>query len=70
MWIRLARALTRKALAAAVVLVVSIGAVAAQIPDKFENLKVLPKDIPQRELIDVMRGFAGALGFRCHNCHV
>ncbi len=70
MWIRLARALTRKALAAAVVLVLSIGAVAAQIPEKFENLKVLPEDIPQRELIDVMRGFAGALGFRCHHCHV
>ena len=66
----LARALTTHALAAAVVLVGSIGAVAAQIPDKFENLKVLPKDIPQRELIDVMRGFADALGFRCHNCHV
>ncbi len=70
MWIRLARVPTTQAVAAAVVLVVSIGAVAAQIPDKFENLKVLPKDIPQRELIGVMRGFADALGFRCHNCHV
>ena len=70
MWNRLAHVLTTQALAAAVVLVVSIGAVAAQIPDKFENLKVLPKDIPQRELIGVMRGFADALGFRCHNCHV
>ena len=47
MLIRLARALTTQALAAAVVLVGSIGAVAAQIPEKFENLKVLPKDIPQ-----------------------
>ena len=70
MSIRLARALTTQAVAASVVLVISIGAVAAQIPDKFENLKVLPKDIPQRELIGVMRGFADALGFRCHNCHV
>jgi hypothetical protein len=39
-------------------------------PDSFINLKVLPKDIPQRQLIDLMRGFTGALGVRCPYCHV
>ena len=41
----------------------------AQIPDKFTNLKVLPKDIKKPELIQVMRGFAGDLGVRCVHCH-
>jgi hypothetical protein len=39
-------------------------------PDSVINLKVLPKDIPIRQLIDEMRGFAGALGVRCQFCHV
>lgn len=43
---------------------------AAQIPEKFENLKVLPQDIPQKDLIDRMREMASALGGRCHFCHV
>ncbi len=43
---------------------------AAQLPDSFENLEVLPKDIGQRELIEVMKGFSGALGVRCQHCHV
>jgi hypothetical protein len=43
---------------------------AAQIPDKFENLKVLPKDITRDSLIQVMRGFALQLGVRCQFCHV
>ena len=42
----------------------------AQIPDQFTNLKVLPKDMPKRELVNMMRGFAGALGVRCNHCHV
>ena len=42
----------------------------AQIPDKFTNLKVLPKDISKRELQSTMRGFAFALGVRCEHCHV
>ena len=44
--------------------------VAAQFPDKFTNLKVLPKDISKRELESTMRGFAFALGVRCEHCHV
>jgi len=39
-------------------------------PDSFTNLKVLPKNIDQRALIDTMRGFALALGVRCVYCHV
>ena len=42
----------------------------AQLPTKFENLKVLPKDIGQRELIGVMRGFSMGLGVRCQHCHI
>jgi tetratricopeptide (TPR) repeat protein len=42
----------------------------AQIPDKFTNLKVLPKDISKAELQSTMRGFAFALGVRCEHCHV
>jgi len=44
--------------------------VAAQIPDKFTNLQVLPKDISKEELVATMRGFAGGLGVRCTHCHV
>jgi tetratricopeptide (TPR) repeat protein len=43
---------------------------AAQFPDKFTNLKVLPKDIPKHEMESTMRGFAFALGVRCEHCHV
>ncbi|HET9708056.1 MAG TPA: c-type cytochrome [Gemmatimonadales bacterium] len=39
-------------------------------PDSFKNLKVLPKNIGQRALLDTMRGFAIALGVRCVYCHV
>jgi tetratricopeptide (TPR) repeat protein len=42
----------------------------AQIPTKFTNLRVLPKDISRAELVLTMRGFAGALGVRCTHCHV
>ncbi|HEV7587555.1 MAG TPA: c-type cytochrome [Longimicrobium sp.] len=43
---------------------------AAQIPERFENLKVLPRDIPRDSLLQVMRGFAMSLGVRCQYCHV
>jgi tetratricopeptide (TPR) repeat protein len=43
---------------------------AAQIPDRFTNLQILPKDIERRALIDRMRGFAVSLGVRCEHCHV
>jgi tetratricopeptide (TPR) repeat protein len=43
---------------------------AAQFPDKFTNLKVLPKDISKHDMESTMRSFAFALGVRCEHCHV
>ncbi len=45
------------------------GIASAQIPDEFENLKVLPKDIGKRDLVDAMRKMASGLGVRCSHCH-
>ena len=45
------------------------GTATAQVPDKFTNLQVLPKDIPKPELTSMMRGFAFALNVRCNYCH-
>ncbi len=39
-------------------------------PQKFENLKYFPADIPRDTLLTRMRGIAGALGVRCAFCHV
>jgi hypothetical protein len=39
-------------------------------PPPFQNLQVLPEDIPRQELIDTMKGFTRALGVRCSHCHV
>lgn len=44
-------------------------AAAAQIPDKYSNLKVLPQDIGKRELVSTMKSFATGLGLRCTDCH-
>lgn len=44
-------------------------AAAAQVPDRFTNLRVFPRDIPQTELIATMRNWTGEVGLRCHNCH-
>lgn len=41
-----------------------------QLPDKFTNLKVLPKSTSKDQLISVMRGFSMGLGVRCDHCHV
>lgn len=42
----------------------------AQMPDKLENLQVLPKDISKKELVTIMKSFTSALGKRCEFCHV
>ncbi|MBI2682213.1 MAG: c-type cytochrome [Acidobacteriales bacterium] len=42
----------------------------AQMPEKFTNLQVLPKDIKRAQLIDKMKSFAMGLGVRCPFCHV
>ena len=46
-----------------------IGSASAQIPDKFVNLKVLPKKIAKDDLVSVMRQFSIGLGVRCNYCH-
>jgi len=63
--------LSRRALleVAAVVLAVAC-CPAQQLPDKFSNLQVLPKDISKADLMQTMRGFAFALNVRCSYCHV
>ncbi len=40
-----------------------------RIPEKFTNLKVLPRKIPRKQLIVVMKGFSKQLGVRCSYCH-
>jgi len=58
-------------IALAAVIATLPGALAqAQIPEEFTNLKVLPEDIAQRELVGMMRGFTSALDVTCHHCHV
>ena len=42
----------------------------AQIPEKFTNLQVLPKDTTRQQINPIMRGFTRALGVRCPYCHV
>lgn len=53
-----------------VLLMAPVAPAAAQIPETFTNLKVLPRDITRPQMIETMRGFAMALGVRCVHCHV
>ncbi|HEY7727745.1 MAG TPA: c-type cytochrome [Candidatus Eisenbacteria bacterium] len=41
----------------------------AQLPEKFTNLKILPRNISRDRLLGTMQEFSGALGVRCHFCH-
>ena len=53
------------------ILAVSAGAEAQmRIPEKFENLQVLARDVPRADLVQRMREFSFALGVRCTHCHV
>src|SRR5688572_29623748 len=42
----------------------------AQMPEKFTNLQVLPKDTSRPELSALMRSYASALAVRCEQCHL
>jgi tetratricopeptide (TPR) repeat protein len=64
-----AMVIAHRLLVSSLVLVLAATSVQAQIPDKFTNLKVLPKDTPKPELVKTMRQFAGDLGVRCSHCH-
>lgn len=39
-------------------------------PDSLVNVRVIPRTTPVRDVINMMRGFTGALGVRCPYCHV
>jgi tetratricopeptide (TPR) repeat protein len=54
---------------ACLVLLSWTGTASAQIPDKFTNLKVLPKKIAKDDLVSTMRQFSVGLGVRCNHCH-
>jgi len=45
------------------------GFASAQIPEKFTNLQVFPKDIQKEKLMATMRNFTFSLGVRCDYCH-
>jgi hypothetical protein len=49
--------------------VVSAHGARAQIPERFQNLQVLPAGITRDSLVQIMRGFSFALGVRCQYCH-
>ena len=59
--------LSRLGLAVFLLFVIPAG---AQIPDKFTNLQVLPKDSTKADLQSTMRKFAFALNVRCPYCHM
>ncbi|HXI20257.1 MAG TPA: c-type cytochrome [Gemmatimonadales bacterium] len=55
---------------AAVLILAGATPAAAQIPDSFTNLRVLPRDISRDSLVEIMRRFSLSLGVRCTHCHV
>jgi tetratricopeptide (TPR) repeat protein len=63
---------SRKAIryAACLGLALVAGSAAAQIPDRFTNLKVLPASIKKDDLLAIMGSFTRALGVNCTHCHV
>ena len=61
---------TTSALAVTLMIVPASRAGVGWPPERFENLQVLPGDVPPRRLIDLMKGFTRALGVRCSHCHV
>ncbi|HEY7475817.1 MAG TPA: hypothetical protein VH679_12445 [Vicinamibacterales bacterium] len=42
---------------------------ADQLPQKFTNLQVFPKDVAGQDLIAAMKQFCFDLGVRCEHCH-
>ncbi len=68
---RASRTVFRTLLAAAPAAAPFSAAAQARIPEEFTNLRFLPEDIQQRELIGIMRGFTIQLGVgRCSFCHM
>ncbi len=66
------RTRARQTVAAAFVLAAGAGlgsAPAARADEELKNLKVFPKTIEKRELVDTMRQWNQALGVHCDFCH-
>ena len=45
-------------------------AAGAKPPVPMKNLQVLPKDMPQPQVVAIMRTFNAALGVECGHCHI
>ena len=56
-------------LAGLVILASVVWPTRAQIPDKFKNLQVLPKETSKMDLVNTMKEMTFALGTRCWYCH-
>jgi hypothetical protein len=55
---------------AGVIIFVVAGIAASNPPEeKFQNLKILPKNISEKTIDKVMDEFANALGVKCNFCH-
>lgn len=62
----------RRPFAVVITVAVAVGSphiLRAQIPNRFQNLQVLPTGIARDSLVQIMRGFSFALGVRCQHCH-
>ena len=66
----MAALLSSRLLLAATAITLAATPAEAQIPQRFENLQVFPKDIPRDTLVAIMRNFTAALGVRCTYCHL
>lgn len=49
--------------------VITIAGTIAPAPGKYKNLKVLPKDIPEKKLDSIMNAYNRALKVTCDFCH-
>ena len=66
------RAQSNTLLFAGLALLVTMSAKAGampQLPARYTNLQVLPKDISEDQLLGVMKSAAQSLGVRCSHCH-
>lgn len=59
----------RLAAVPALAIAAALAPAAAQVPDKFTNLKVLPADISKEDLLRLMQSFSFGLDVRCNYCH-
>lgn len=41
-----------------------------ELPDEFQNLKILNEDISKDALKEIMTGFTEQLGVKCTHCHI